>query len=234
MLFSVLDQIQSSPFHGLITLLSFVFALLIAITFHEFSHALSATLLGDETARSRGRLSLHPLAHLDPVGTAMIVFAGFGWGRPVPVNPAYLRSGPGTGMALVSLAGPLSNVLVATAVAVPVTAGYVPVGAVGFSMFRGSSADVAAYVIGTVVFWNLLLAAFNLIPVAPLDGFKVALGILPRDAGNRFAQLERYGPAIPLSLIMLDYLVPGVGILSSLVRPIVNALAILVLGATVW
>ena len=234
MLLSALAQFRSSPFDGLVTLLSFCFALVVAITFHEFSHALSATLLRDPTPKSQGRLSLNPLAHLDPLGTAMILFAGFGWGRPVIVNPIYLRSGERSGMAAVSIAGPLANVLVAAAVAVPINAGLISPAAVGFAVFRGQPADVAGFLIGSVIFWNLLLAAFNLIPLAPLDGFKVALGVLPREASIQFAQLERRGPAILLSLIMLDYLVPGVAILAGVIRPILNTLSALVLGGHIW
>ena len=89
---------------------------------------------------------------------------------------------------------------------------------------------MAAYVIGSVVFWNLLLATFNLIPIAPLDGFKVALGVLPEEAASRFARLERRGPAILLAIIMLGFLVPGLGILPKVIRPMVEALGGLILG----
>ena len=147
--------------------------------------------------------------HLDPLGTAMILFAGFGWGRPTPVNPAMLRTGPRSGMALVSIAGPLSNILVATLAAVPINAGLVDSESVGFALFWGNSGEIAGYVLGSLVFWNLLLASFNLIPLAPLDGFKVAVGVLPREAALQFARLERYGPAILLSLIMLSFSSPG-------------------------
>jgi Zn-dependent protease len=228
MIFSALDQMRSSPFEGLVTLLSFSFALLVAITFHEASHALSASLQGDPTARRLGRLTLSPLAHLDPLGTVMILFAGFGWGKPVPVNPAFLRAGERSGMAVVSMAGPISNVVVALLVAIPINTGMVGTGYLWLSSFRGQPADVFAYVLGTVIFWNLLLAAFNLIPIAPLDGFKVALGLLPREAARRFARLERYGPAILLSVIVLDLYLLRWGILAHMIRPIISVLGILV------
>ena len=234
MLFRVVDQLQDSPFRALVTLASFFVALVVAITVHEFSHALSATQLGDDTARRQGRLTLSPLAHLDPLGTAMILFAGFGWGRPTPVNPAMLRTGPRSGMALVSIAGPLSNILVATLAAVPINAGLVDSESVGFALFWGNSGEIAGYVLGSLVFWNLLLASFNLIPLAPLDGFKVAVGVLPREAALQFARLERYGPAILLSLIMLSFVVPGLNILASVIRPILNTMAAIVLGGHIW
>lgn len=227
MIFSVLDQMQSSPFQAMVTLASFCFALLVAITFHEFSHALTATLQGDPTARNQGRLTLHPLAHLDPLGSLMILFAGFGWGRPVVVNPARLRAGERSGMAVVSMAGPLSNVLVAMLAAIPINIGLVSTANLGFS-FRGQPGDIVGYLLGSIVFWNLLLAAFNLIPLAPLDGFKVALGILPREAAWRFARLERYGPTVLLVVIMLDIMVLRWGILARVIHPIINALATVV------
>ena len=101
MLFSTLDLIQFDLGRGLLTLATMSVALIAAITVHEFSHALAASTLGDQTARRLGRLSLHPLAHLDPVGTTLIFVAGFGWGKPVPVNPMYLRIGGRQGMSLV-------------------------------------------------------------------------------------------------------------------------------------
>lgn len=230
MLFDAIDQMQSSPFQGLVTLFSFSLAFILGITFHEFSHALSAWLLGDNTAKNQGRLSLSPLVHLDPLGTAMIFLAGFGWARPTPVNPYNMRIGELPGMALTSFAGPLSNILIATVAAIPINAGLVSPGFVWFSRFAGQPGDVAAYVLGSVIFLNLLLAAFNLIPLAPLDGFKIAVGILPRDAAVRFAQLERASTGVLMALILLPFLVPGLGLLSSVIRPIVNLLGILVLG----
>ena len=123
MLLTAIDLIQTSPLSGLVTLAAFSLSLVVAITFHEFSHALSATLLGDPTPRMQRRLSLHPLAHLDPLGTAMIFIAGFGWGKPVQVSAFRLRPSERAGMAGVSLAGPLSNILLATLVAVPMNTG---------------------------------------------------------------------------------------------------------------
>ena len=148
----------------------------------------------------------------------------------MPVNPARLRSGERAGAAIVSLAGPLSNVLVAIVAAIPINAGLVTSDFFGFYTFTGHANDMAAYVIGSAVFWNLVLATFNLIPIAPLDGFKVALGVLPEETASRFAQLERRGPAILLSIIMLGFLVPGLGILPKVIRPMVEALGVLILG----
>ena len=233
MLIRLLDQIQANPFEGLVTLGSFCLALLAAFTVHEFSHALSATRLGDPTAKGQGRLSLNPAAHLDPVGTVMILLAGFGWAKPVPVNPAYLSVGPRTGMAVVAIAGPVSNIMTAAVLAIPINTGMVnadpSIAGRFFYVFFSESGSVAGYVLASMVFWNLLLAAFNLIPLVPLDGFKVALGLLPQEAAYRFGQLERYGPTPLLLLIMLGFLVPGTSILSRIVGPMIDILAGLVL-----
>ena len=234
MLLPALNQITSSPLEGLVTAFVFCLALALAITVHEFSHALAATQLGDPTPRRQGRLSLHPFAHLDRLGTAMILFAGFGWGRPVQTDPRYLRGGQRAGMALVSLAGPLSNVVLATLASIPLRTGAVSSGPVGFLLFQGQPQDIPGYAIGSFLFWNLLLAAFNLIPIAPLDGFKMALGALPRELAFRFARLERYGPAILLTLIMLPFLIPGASVLSPLIRLILNALSAVILGGHIW
>ncbi len=203
-------------------------SLLIAITFHEFSHAYAATTLGDNTARGQGRLTLNPLAHLDPFGAILIFFAGFGWGKPVPVNPAFLRIGYRPGMAVVSLAGPLSNIIAATIFAIPLRAGLANSDAVGFSILGRT--DIVGYILLSLVFWNLLLAVFNLLPIAPLDGFKVALGLLPPAAANSFARLEPYGPGILLVIIALGFLSPELRILSAIISPMVNFLSFVVLG----
>lgn len=228
MILAVLDQIQDSPIRGLVTLAAFLLALLVGFTFHEFSHALSANGLGDRTAKRAGRLSLNPLAHLDPLGTAMIIFAGFGWAKPVPVNASYMRVGPRTGMALVAAAGPLANIFMATAAAMPINLSLV--GQDGASLtFSGQIGDLAGFFLLSVVYWNLLLAAFNLIPLVPLDGFNVAVGILPREAANWFAQLERFGPAPLVLLVMLGLLLPGPGLFSAVIRPMIDAMASIIL-----
>ena len=229
MLFIVFDQLESDPARAIVTLAVFAGSLVAAITFHEFSHALSATRLGDHTPRMLGRLSLHPRAHLDPMGTMMILFAGFGWGKPVPVNASRLITGARPGMAIVALAGPLSNIMAAIVLAIPINVSMVTPELVGFTFFRGDIGDLPGYVLSSLVFWNLLLAGFNLIPVAPLDGFKVALGLLPREAAASFARLERYGPMILMFVILSDVFI-GTGILRGVLRPILNALSFVVLG----
>ena len=228
MLFRTIDLFQIDPALALISLAAFSLSLIIAITFHEFSHAFVAAMLGDYTARGQGRLTLNPLSHLDPFGTILILFAGFGWGKPVPVNPAFLRIGYRSGMAVVSLAGPLSNIIAATAFAIPLRAGLANSEAVGLSVLGRT--DVVGYALVSLVFWNLILAVFNLLPIAPLDGFKVALGLLPRNAANSFARLEPYGPGILLVIIALGFLSPNLRILSFFISPVLNLLSVAILG----
>ena len=230
MLFLTLSQMQVDPAGALVTFSTFSIALLMALTVHEFSHALVATNLGDPTARWQGRLSLNPRAHLDPLGTAMILVAGFGWAKPVPVRALYLRPGPRTGMAVVASAGPLSNVALATVFSIPLRTGLVPLAFEGFTTFHGGPGDIVGHVFAALVFWNLLLAVFNLIPLAPLDGFNVALGLLPEQMAHSFARLERHGPAILLLLILSTLILPGPGILFAIVSPIVNAAAYVLLS----
>ena len=208
-------------------------ALLIAITVHEASHALMAYRLGDPTAQRLGRLTLNPIAHLDPMGTAMILFVGFGWGKPVPVNPHFLRAGARSGMALVSAAGPLSNIVTATLFAIPIKAGLVAWHSpLRFSYFEGGFVGILADLFGFIILYNILLAVFNLLPISPLDGFKVALGLLPRELARPFARLEQYGPAILLLTIMVDFSL-GTGILFGIIRPMANSLSILIIGRVI-
>ena len=229
MLIAILSDFGSDPARAIVTLAVFALALLIALTFHEFNHAALATRLGDPTARATGRLTLNPKAHLDPLGTMMLLLAGFGWAKPVEVNPAYIRGNPRFGMAVIALAGPLANVLLAFLFAIPIRMGMVT-GMDGFSLRGDPALDLAGYVIGSMVFWNLLIASFNLIPIAPLDGFRVAVGVLPAPIAAAVARLERAGPAILLIIIAFDVIAPGPNILAGIIRPILNGLSTVVLG----
>lgn len=218
MLFRLLNQFQIDPVGALITLAAFAVALIVGITVHEFSHAWSANQLGDHTARSQGRLTLNPVRHLDPLGTILIFVAGFGWGKPTPVSPQYLSIGPRPGMAVVALAGPISNMIVATLAALPFRLGTVSL-----------SGGIDSQFLEALILWNVVLAVFNLLPVAPLDGFKVALGILPRAAAAVFERTERFGMVILMIVVLVDVLSP-IGILSSILFPAIQFLARLLLG----
>ena len=229
MLINAIDQFQTDPALALVTLAAFSIALIVGITFHEFSHAYVANALGDGTARGLGRLTLNPLAHLDPLGTILIFVAGFGWGKPVPFNPLFLRVGMRQGAALVSLAGPAANVVAATLFAIPIRLGAAESDAFGFSALGTSGADVLGYLLVSLVFWNLLLAVFNLLPIAPLDGFKVALGVLPRSLAAPFSRLEPWGPGILLLVIALGF-ISDFSLFSRVIGPPVNFMTRILLG----
>jgi len=182
--------------------------------FHEFCHALVATELGDDTPRLMGRLSLNPLHHLDPIGTILLFTVGFGWAKPVQVNAYRLRNGPTVGMATVAAAGPVSNFVMAALFAIPVRLGWVDASFPG--TFSGQLAyddftlsNFLALVFIYVVLINVLLGVFNLIPLAPLDGSRVAQALLPGEAGRFFRQIEPYGIGILFLLVMVSFLTGG-------------------------
>ena len=215
MLFRYLDLLVSDPGDFFLFLFLVVVALLVALTVHEFSHALVANGLGDDTARRLGRLSLNPLRHLDPAGTVLFLLAGFGWAKPVPVNINSLSRGR-LDMALVAVAGPISNVVVTFLVAIPIRLGLVQV------TFIWDMLNVA-------IIFNLIVAAINLIPIFPLDGSKVVLGIVPSSLATTLSRIERYGPLILILVIIVDY-VTGLGLIWRSIGPMVNAVRELALG----
>lgn len=171
--------------------------LLMSLAIHEFAHAFAADKLGDPTARYLGRVTLNPIAHLDPVGTLLLVFAGFGWGKPVPFNPINLHN-PKRDGALISFAGPLSNIIIAVLAALLVHFAT----ATGTFASSGMVSAVVYAVLRVVVWLNLSLAFFNLIPVHPLDGFKVVYGLLPPNLASQWLQMESMGMIILLIMVM--------------------------------
>lgn len=221
MIFALSGLLQRDLVAFFVTLFSLLIAILAAISVHEASHAWAAYRLGDDTARRMGRLSLNPLRHLDPLGTMMLLVAGFGWGKPVPVDAYRLRHGVKTGMALVSLAGPLSNFLVAGALGMLVRFGILswhsPI-SYGVPFGQKTLLWMASDVVGYVITFNILLGVFNLIPIAPLDGFKVLLGLLPRAVAYSAARLEQYGPMLLLTVVAFDVFF-RTGILWSILSP---------------
>jgi len=229
-----LDLLDVSPWLFIVFFGSVVTALLVGIAFHEFSHALVANSLGDSTARRLGRLTLNPKVHLDPFGTLLLFIGGFGWGKPVPVNPRRLRNGEKAGMGMVAAAGPLSNLLLAGVLAAPIKMGIVPWHTpflVPYTVSHWQADDYLGLFLSAVVIFNLVLAVFNLIPLAPLDGFRVAVGVLPRDAAFFFRRLEPYGPGILLILVALPFLTSGsISLLYEIMAPAVNGLTRLLVG----
>lgn len=196
-------------FGNLFDFVIFIPAILIAIVLHEFAHGYVAFRLGDPTPKYQGRLTLNPLAHLDPLGTLLLIFAHFGWAKPVQVNPLYFRGDKRKGMIFVSLAGPLTNFILA----------FLAAGFIGL-MMRGIMPENTLFLqfFQALVQINLILAAFNLIPVPPLDGSKILAGILPSKIANYIYQMESYGPVILMLLIIT-------GTTQVIFMPIVSVLA---------
>lgn len=183
---------------GQISVIAFLFgvvSILLAVTVHEFSHAWVATQLGDPTPKLNGRVTLDPTAHLDQMGTVMLLLFGFGWGKPVPINAAQIKNGR-TGVALVSLAGPASNLILATAIGLLFRFGIIP-----YSQLIAALALVMISI-------NLGLAVFNLLPVGPLDGYKIALGLLPPKLAYRLTQLRAGGQFVWLMLFVVVFFDP--------------------------
>lgn len=173
-------------------------AILIGLTFHEYAHGRVAYHLGDDTAYLQGRLTLNPLPHIDWVGFLMLLFFHFGWAKPVMVNPLnFKNTGIKTGMMLVSLAGPVMNLLLAFC-------GMIILKICGFHPYMDYSSAGIGIILYTLVYINLILAVFNLIPVPPLDGSKILAGLLPDSGAQVIYSLEAYGPIILLILIITD------------------------------
>jgi Zn-dependent protease len=174
-----------------------------------------------------GRVSLNPLRHLEPVGTFFMLLVGFGWGRPVVVNPNRMRNGPEAGRAMVAAAGPLANLLLAGLAAIAIRLDIVPWHS-PFLIVRTGGWDAGDYVglfLSSLVIFNVVLAVFNLLPISPLDGFAVAVGLVPRDLGRSLAQLEPYGPGILMLLFILPFATRGeVSILHEVMSPLINGL----------
>ena len=169
-------------------------AVLLAITLHELAHGYVAYCLGDNTAKAAGRLTLNPLAHLDPIGALMMLIAGFGWAKPVPVNPFFFKGNRTTGMMLVSLAGPLVNLVVAYIAYAVYVAG------LGFY-----TVPFMNQFLNYCIILNVFLAVFNLIPIPPLDGSKILAGFLPKQTAFKFlTTMERYGFVILMVLILFN------------------------------
>ncbi len=200
-----LGLLRDDPAAFVLLIVIIGFSLLVAITVHEFSHALMAYRLGDPTAKRLGRLSLNPVRHLDPLGTLMLFLVGFGWGKPVPINPNYFRMNARRGMALSAFGGPLANFTVAALLGVLVRTGVEawPWTTLSFSNWDPSS--IAAVLVGYVIALNLILGVFNLIPIPPLDGFNIAVGLLPREQAAALVRIEPYGPMILLIVVFLGY-----------------------------
>jgi len=196
-----------------IIIVGFLLGIIIAISVHEFAHAWIAYRLGDPTARFSGRLTLNPLAHLDPLGTLLLLLAGFGWGKPVPINTFMLRTRRNE--AKVALAGPLSNFLVALIFAIPYRV------AVANHLDPTQGAFLSITNIITEI--NLVLLVFNLIPIPPLDGSRILHAITPLNWREAVETLEIAGPFLLLGVIFFEILT-NIPILQSIITPPIHGL----------
>ena len=201
----ILTLLQTNP----IIALAFIVGLVAGITIHEASHALVAYRLGDPTAKLAGRLTLNPASRLDLIGTLALLIVGIGWGKPTPFDPFNLRNIK-RDSALISVAGAVSNFVLAIILSIPYL----------FFYFTGNLSLTinAVYQVISIIIWlNLILGVFNLIPVHPLDGFKVLAGLLPRDWYYDFIQTERYGIFILLFLLIT-------GAIGKILFPIISSI----------
>lgn len=176
--------------------------LLLAITVHEYAHARMAYHFGDDTARLMGRMNLNPLSHLDPIGTLMILLAGFGWAKPVPINPLRFRNYR-SGMLWVSFAGPLANFIF----------GFISLVLLAILVRLGVQSTLLIRFLGTLVQLNILLGVFNLVPVPPLDGSKILAALAPGSLLSLYRQIEPYAPLILILLI-------ATGLLGRIIFPV--------------
>jgi Zn-dependent protease len=221
----MIDQLFNNP-------LGFVFwliALVVAITVHEFAHAYAAEQLGDPTPRLMGRLTLNPLAHLDPIGTIMMLVARFGWGKPVVFDPFNLRN-PRRDSAIISIAGPVSNLLTASVCAIllrillalrlPLMSQPV----IGIGLF------ILTNLLEPIIMLNVVLAIFNLVPIHPLDGFKIVGGFLSDSQAKQWYQLEPYG--IIFLLFLIFPILGGVAPINRIISPFINFIISILIPTT--
>jgi len=196
--------------------------ILFALTIHEYAHGWVAYKFGDPTAKHAGRLTLNPLAHLDPIGTLMLFLVKLGWAKPVPVNPYNFRN-PRQDMMWVSFAGPASNFLAAffLAIVFKLVAGGFPYGT-----GEGSFFDVILLMLRWGILINIILGVFNLVPIPPLDGSKILMGFLPPAYEYHFATLERFGPFLLIFILMFSRMM-GFNIFWVLIRPFVAIFSLL-------
>ncbi len=194
----------------ILELVARVLAVILAVSIHEMAHGYAAYFLGDKTAKAMGRLSMNPLRHLDPVGSLCLLFFGFGWAKPVMVNPYYFKK-PKRDMALVSLAGPLSNFLMAY------------IGLLLLKLLVTFTVPINAFVQFIILFINMFvmlnvgLGVFNLLPIPPLDGSKIFLSLLPPKLYYDIMRYEHLGWLILVIALSLDVLDPIIGGLGSLI-----------------
>ena len=197
--------------------------ILLALSFHEYAHAWMADRKGDPTAKMLGRLTMNPLAHLDPMGTLMIVIVHFGWAKPVPVNPLNLKD-PKKDMLWIALAGPASNVILAAGFGMVIRL----MSGMGLRI-DGSFLGFFQYMLYFAVMINLVLAIFNMLPIPPLDGSKILFGILPTEYEEPYLRFQQYGPMVLIGLVVMSSFL-RIPIFSIWITPFVSFFSTLFVG----
>jgi Zn-dependent protease len=190
--------------------------ILLALTFHEYAHAFVANRLGDATAKQQGRLTLNPLVHLDLLGTAMLFIASIGWAKPVPVNPFAFKN-PKRDLLWVSLAGPGSNLLLAFIFGLACRI----LGVESLQNPGYGAAGIINFLVGYGMVVNIVLAIFNILPIPPLDGSKILMGLVPQKYEHQFAPLMRYGPTLLIVIIAMGF-IAKIPILWFIINPFVK------------
>lgn len=208
---------------GISQFIAFAITAILAFAYHEFAHAIVADKLGDPTPRSYGRITPNPFVHLSLMGLAFLFLAGFGW-AVTPVNPNRLRGNPRHAMAMVAVAGPVANLIMAILYALPIRLGLVEL------TLSNSFLPSLGLLLWMGVQINVVLLVFNLLPIPPLDGFTILQGLLPPDLAYRLDALRQYGSMILIGVLFLGFITPQLSILGQLIFPIVDFLMGLLTG----
>ena len=208
------------------TLIGRIIGLTIGFTIHEWAHAYTALRLGDRTADFQGRVTLDPRAHLEPMGMVLALLAGFGWARPVPVNTRAFYPKERQGLMLVALAGPVSNLIIATffAIIFRIAIQAIPIGSgyLDLSIWDGSVANFFYNILLTIIIFNLGLLFFNLIPLHPLDGWKIMLGIIPPENAYEISRYQDQSTRILIFILAFGIISPQLNLIRIVLLPFIE------------
>ncbi len=200
--------------------IALIVALVVGLSVHEFAHARTAFALGDLTAYASGRMTLDPRKHIDPFGALVFLFVGFGWARPVPIDPYRLGR---RGTLLVALAGPASNVLLAFLALLPLRFGLLT------GALAGTSVLILVSFLAFFAVLNVMLAVFNMLPIAPLDGWRVLMGLVPAQTASRLRGYEQMGGLVLIMLILVGR-IGNTSVLSLILNPFISAVLFVIAG----
>ncbi len=216
------EQYSYDPFRAILLIVGVLLGILMAIAVHEYAHAWEANRLGDDTAKRLGRLTINPLAHIDPTGLFLFILAGFGYSKPVPFNPNVLKSDKDE--IKIAIAGPISNIILALILALPYRISLI----IGLNV----SQSLILTFLDTMVYMNLVLAIFNFIPIPPLDGSRVLNYFLAADARESW---ERIGPLVLAALIFASIFFGSSGFdpIGTIMTPLLNIASFIVRGAPI-